>query len=81
MISAQPGLIPQEKGNLTQARTWACTVFVDYNNGYVFVALTRDLTAASTLAAKKELSTAALFEESKSNITMQIMEDLLNLHG
>lgn len=54
MISAQPGLIPQEKGNLTRARIWACTIFVDYYTGYVFVALMRDLTAESTLAAKKE---------------------------
>ena len=30
MISAQPGLIPQEKCSLTQARMWACTVFVEY---------------------------------------------------
>ena len=54
MISAQPGLIPQEKGNLTRARIWACTVFVDYYTGYVFVALMRDITAGSTIAAKKE---------------------------
>ena len=54
MISAQPGLIPQEKANLTQARIWACTVFVDYYTDYVFVAPMRDLTAESTLAAKKE---------------------------
>ena len=54
MISAKPGLIPQEKGNLAQARIWACTVFVDYYTGYVFVALLRDLTVESTLAAKKE---------------------------
>ena len=54
MISAQPGLIPQENIILTRARIWACTVFVDYYTGYVFVALMRDLTAESTLAAKKE---------------------------
>ena len=53
MISAQPGSIPQEKGNLTRARIWACTLFVDYYTGSVFVALMRDLTAESTLAAKK----------------------------
>ena len=29
MIYAQPGLIPQDKGNLNRARIWACTVFVD----------------------------------------------------
>ena len=54
MISAQPGLIPQEKGNLTRERIWACTVFVDYYTIYVFVALLRDLTADSRLATKKE---------------------------
>ena len=54
MISAQPGLIPQEKVNLTRARIWACTVFVDYYTGYVFVALMRDLNADLTLAVKKE---------------------------
>ena len=54
MISAQPGLIPQEKGNLTRARIWACTVIVDYYTGYVFVALMRDLIVESTLAAKKD---------------------------
>ena len=32
----------------------AFVAFVDYFTGYVFVALMRDLTAESTLAAKKE---------------------------
>ena len=54
MISAQPGLLPQEKGILTRARIWACTVFLDYYTGYVFVALMRNLTAESTVAVKKE---------------------------
>ena len=53
MISAQPGLIPQEKGNLTRSRIWACTVFVDYYTGYVSMALMRDLTEESTLASNK----------------------------
>ena len=53
MISAQPGLIQQEKVNLTRARIWSCAVFVDYYTGYVFVALMRDLTAELTLEAKK----------------------------
>ena len=61
MISAQPGLIPQEKVNLTRERIWACAVFVDYYNGYVFVALLRDLTAESTLAAKKEFENRCAF--------------------
>ena len=54
MISAQPVLIPQEKGSLNRARIWAYTVFVDYYTGYVFVALIRDLTAESNLDAKIE---------------------------
>ena len=54
MISAQPGLIPQERGQLTWGRIWACTIFVDYFTGFVYVALMRDLTVESTLAAKKE---------------------------
>ena len=53
IISAQPGLIPQEKGDLTRGRIWSCTISVDYFTGFVFVALVRDLTAKSTLAAKK----------------------------
>ena len=81
MISAQPGLIPQEKGNLTRSRIWACTVFMDYYTGCVFVALIRDLTAESTLAAKKEFEHRCAVRGTNSNIAMQIMEDLLNLHG
>ena len=54
MISAQPGLVPQEKGHMTRARIWASTIFIDYFTGFTYVALMRDLTAESTLAAKKE---------------------------
>ena len=53
MKLSQPGLIPQEEGNLTRGRIWSCTTFVDFFTGFVFVALMRDLTAESTLAAKK----------------------------
>ncbi|KAL7462348.1 hypothetical protein ACHAXS_002729, partial [Conticribra weissflogii] len=52
LISAQPGLVPQEKGNLTRARIWAATVFVDYYTRFVYVALMADQTAESTLEAK-----------------------------
>ena len=30
-MSAQPGLVPQEKGQVTRARIWGATVFVDYS--------------------------------------------------
>ena len=54
IISAQPGLVPQDKGSLTRARIWGCTVFVDYATSLVNVVLMRDLSAESTLAAKQE---------------------------
>jgi len=54
MVSAQPGLLPQEKGLLTRARIWGCTVFVDYATNYTCIILMRDLSAESTLAAKRE---------------------------
>ncbi|MEY3108605.1 MAG: hypothetical protein RL730_956, partial [Actinomycetota bacterium] len=54
MVSAQPGLLPQEKGKLTRARIWGCTVFVDHATDYTCVILMRDFTAESTLAAKHE---------------------------
>jgi hypothetical protein len=48
MVSAQ------EKGNLTRARVWGCAVFVDYATNYTCIILMRDMTAESTLAAKRE---------------------------
>ncbi len=52
MISAQPGLIPQEKVNLTRARIWAATVFVDYYTQFIYVSLMADQTAELTLEEK-----------------------------
>ena len=54
IVSAQPGLVPQDKGQMTRARIWGCTVFVDYATSYVHVVLMRDLGIESTLAAKQE---------------------------
>ena len=52
LISAQPGLVPQEKGILTRARIWAATVFVDYVTGYIHVGLMTDQSGEATLQAK-----------------------------
>ncbi|KAL7454506.1 hypothetical protein ACHAXS_000333, partial [Conticribra weissflogii] len=52
LVSAQPGLVPQEKGALTQARVWAATVFVDFYTKFVYVSLMTNQTAKSTLEAK-----------------------------
>ena len=52
LVSAQPGLIPQMSGYLTNLRIWGATVFVDHFSDYVYVALMRDLSLDETLNAK-----------------------------
>jgi hypothetical protein len=52
MISAQPGLIPQMAGFLTNLRVWAASIFVDHYSDYVYVALMHDLTFDESLLAK-----------------------------
>mgnify|MGYP000436230487 FL=1 len=54
LISAQPGLLPQDKGILTRARVWAATVFVDYVTGYIHVGLMTDQSGDQTLLAKHD---------------------------
>ena len=49
LISAQPGLVPQNKGILTRARIWAATIYIDYVTGYVHVGLMTDQSGDSTL--------------------------------
>ena len=39
LVSAQPGLIPQMSGFLTNQRIWGATVFVDHVSDYVYVFL------------------------------------------
>jgi hypothetical protein len=52
LVSAQPGLIPQMAGFLTNLRIWGATIFVDHFLDYVYVALMRDLSLDKTLLAK-----------------------------
>jgi hypothetical protein len=52
LVSAQPGLIPQMAGFLTNLHIWGATIFVDHFLDFVFVALMRDLTLDETLLAK-----------------------------
>jgi hypothetical protein len=52
LISAQPGLIPQMAGFLTNLQIWGTTKFVDHFLDYVYVALMRDLSLDKTLLAK-----------------------------
>ena len=51
-MSAQPGLVPQEKGQMTRAGIWGATVFVDYASRWVKVYRMQDATGESTLEAK-----------------------------
>ena len=52
LISAQPGLVPQQRGNPTRARIWAATVFVDYATGLLHVELMTDQSGEATLECK-----------------------------
>ena len=52
LVSAQPRLILQMSGFLTNLRIWGATVFVDHHSDYVYVALMRDLGLDETLLAK-----------------------------
>ena len=52
IVSAQPGIVPQEKGQMNRARIWGATVFVDYASRWVKVHLMQDATGDSMLEAK-----------------------------
>ena len=68
MVSAQPGLIPQMSGRLTNLCVMADTVFVNHFLDHVYVYLMKDLTLSETLLAKHayERFLASLGVESKS---------------
>ena len=54
LISAQPGLVPQEKGMMTRAQIWAATVFICYVTGYIHVGLMTDQSGDQTLQCKHD---------------------------
>ncbi len=68
MVSAQPGLILQMSGRLTNLRVMAATIFVDHFSDHVDVYLMKDLTLSETLLAKHayERFLASLGVESKA---------------
>ncbi len=82
-MSAQPGLVPQYKGQLTRARIWGCTVFVDYATSLVNVVLMRDLRGDLTLEAKREFKDKCATKGVmiKHYHTDNLMEDLQSLLG
>ena len=52
LVSAQPGLIPQMSGFLTNLRITGATIFVDHYSDHVYVFLMKSLTLEETLDAK-----------------------------
>jgi hypothetical protein len=68
MVPAQPGLIPQMSGCLTNLCIMAATIFVDNFSDHVYVYLMKDLTLSETLLAKHacECFLASLGVESKA---------------
>ena len=59
IISAQPGLVPQSSGNLTNKRITAVTVFVDHNSDFSYVVLMTECSGKETLRAKQEFEAFA----------------------
>jgi hypothetical protein len=52
LVSAQPGLIPQMSGSLTNLRIMGATMFVDHYSDHTYIYLMPDLTLAEILMAK-----------------------------
>ena len=55
IVSAQPGLISQMSGFLTNQRLWGTTTFVDHVSNYVYVHLMRDLSLTKKLLSKSAM--------------------------
>ena len=53
IVSAQPGLVPQEKCSMSRARIWGATVFVDDATRWAKVHLMQDTSGDSTLEANE----------------------------
>ena len=53
LVSAQLGLVPQEKGLPTRARIWGATIFVDRATDFTKAHLMQDASSDSTIEAKR----------------------------
>ncbi len=53
MVSAQPGLVPQMTGFLTDERIWGVTLFVDHASDWTYGHLMQSLDLSETLLAKQ----------------------------
>jgi hypothetical protein len=52
LVAAQPGLIPQMSGTLTNLQIIGATIFVDHYSNHTYIYLMQDLSLSETLAAK-----------------------------
>ena len=59
IVSAQPGLVPQDKGQLTRSRIWGATIFVDHATKWIKVHLMQNATGDETLEAKESFEHAS----------------------
>ena len=59
IISAQPGLVPQNAGKLTNKRITSVTVFVDHYSDFSYVVLMTECSGKETLRAKQEFEAYA----------------------
>ena len=59
IISAQPGLVPQVSGTLTNERITAVTVFVDHHSDFTYSVLMTSCSGDETLRAKQEFEAYA----------------------
>ena len=59
IISAQPGLVPQNAGKLTNKRINSVTVFVDHYSDFSYVVLMTECSGNETLRAKQEFEAYA----------------------
>ena len=53
ILSAQPRIVPQEKGSMKRARIWGDTVFVDYETRWVKVHLMQYKSGDYTLEVRE----------------------------
>ena len=60
LVSAQPGLVPQEKGSLTRARIRGATIFVDCATDWIKVCLMQDATGDAMFEAKNAFERNAM---------------------
>ena len=60
LVSAQPGLVPQEKGSPTQARIRGAIIFLDVATDWIKVCLMQDASGESTFEAKNAFDRDAM---------------------